>query len=192
MDAPFGYVPFILFLFSPSQSQIYRLLFSPFLRFFIPLLCVSVAILIRREWKIFITYEGIPLQLARCLCVMIAQYGIAFYLTKNTLLNATLLLNASPLFIPLLEWIFIGHRPGKSTILGALLSFLGVILVLHPDRSLFSLMSGIGLFAALGQAGSQVLYGVRAKKENLLATQYFLFLFTSLVALAVYLHTRTF
>jgi drug/metabolite transporter (DMT)-like permease len=123
----------------------------------------------------------------RCLCVLTSQYGIAYYMTKHTLLNGTVLLNSAPLFIPLLEWIFLGHRPGKSTIVGALVAFLGVLLVLKPDRSLFTALVGVGLLAALGQAGSQVLYGLKSKSENLLASLFYLFLFTTLFASLVLL-----
>lgn len=154
--------------------------FLVFLRFFIPFLFILILFSIRWEWKVLIFSTHIPLQLFRCACVLVSQYGIVFYLTKNTLLNATVLLNTAPLFIPIIEWIFLGHRPGKSTILGALLAFLGVILILHPNRSLFTPISGIGLLAAIGQAGSQVLYGLKPKSENPLASLFYLFLFSSL------------
>lgn len=139
------------------------------------------------KWRLLVSSKHIWLQLARCLCVLIAQYGIAFYLTKNTLLNATVLLNSSPLFIPLIEWLFLKQIPGKSTIFGALLAFLGVILVLHPDKSLFTPMSGIGILAALGQSGSQVLYGLKSKSENLLSSLFYLFFFTSLVSFLIFI-----
>lgn len=157
------------------------------LRFAIPLCCVLLMILIRNQWTLLREASQLPLQLLRSLCILIAQYGIAFYLTTHSLLNATVLLNASPLFIPLIEWVFLGHRPGKSTILGALIAFFGVILVLQPDRSLFTLMSAVGLLAALSQASSQVLYGLRSKAENPLTSLFYLFLFTSLVSLIIFL-----
>lgn len=161
-----------------------------FLRFIVPLFFVIFLILIRKEWKTLHSSTHLPLQLLRALCVLVTQYAIAYYISKSTLLNATVLLNASPLFIPLIEWTFQGHRPGKSTILGALIAFFGVILVLQPDRSLFSAMTGVGLLAAASQASSQVLYGLRAKTENTLASLFYLFFFTSLFSLIPYLFAK--
>jgi drug/metabolite transporter (DMT)-like permease len=177
----------ISFLFLKINLAYFDYFFLLFLRFFIPLLMVMGLLTVRWEWKGLLSSTHLTLQLFRCLCVLVAQYGVAFYITQNTLLNATVLLNASPLFIPLMEWMFLGHRPGKSTIVGALLAFLGVILVLNPDRSLFTPLSAIGLLAAIGQAGSQVLYGQRARTEHLLTTLFYLFLFTTLFSGAIFL-----
>jgi drug/metabolite transporter (DMT)-like permease len=177
----------ISFLFLKINLSFINYYFLLFLRFFVPLILVIGVISISRKWKGIFSLKHIGLQLARALCVIVSQYGIAFYISANTLLNATVLLNSAPLFIPLIEWIFLKRRPGKSTIWGALLAFFGVILVLNPDRSLFSAMSGIGLIAALGQAGSQVLYGIRSRNENLSRSLFYLFLFTSSFALLVFL-----
>jgi drug/metabolite transporter (DMT)-like permease len=177
------------FLFLKINLTYLDYFFLLFLRFFGPLLLIVVITATGWKWKELITSKHFGLQLARSGCVLISQYGLAFYLTKNSLLNATVLLNAAPLFIPLLEWIFLKHRPGNSTIFGALLAFLGVILVLKPDSSLFTAMSGIGILAALGQAGSQVLYGLKSKKENILSSLFYLFLFTTLCSFLVFLFT---
>lgn len=174
-------------LFLKINLQYISYFFLVFLRFFIPLLFIIPFILTGKNWRENFHMREIWLQLARATCVLVAQYSFAYYVTQNTLLNATVLLNASPLFIPLIEWGFLKRTPGKSTLLGALLSFFGVILVLNPDASLFTLMSGIGILAALGQAGSQVLYGYKSKKENLTSSLFYLFLLTSLPAFIIFL-----
>lgn len=153
-----------------------------FLRFSVPFLFVLALLALRWDWKHLFVSPRIGLQLLRSLCVLVSQYGVAYYIASNSLLNATMLLNASPLFIPLIAWIFQGHRPGKSTIVGVSVAFIGVILVLHPDSSLFSYVSAIGLIAAVAQAGSQVLYGLKSKKENLLVSLFYLFFFTTVVS----------
>lgn len=162
-------------------------LFLLFLRFSIPLVFVLILLTLSGKWRVVPASKHIRLQLLRCFCVLISQYGMAYYITQNTLLSATVLLNTSPLFIPLIEWVFQGHRPGRSTVLGALLAFLGVILVLQPDSSLFSPLTAIGVIAALGQAGSQVLYGLKSKQENPLASLFYLFFFTTLISGLIFL-----
>ena len=151
-----------------------------FLRFSVPFLFVLALLIIRWEWRFLFVAPHIRLQLLRAFCVLIAQYGVAYYILSNSLLNATVLLNASPIFIPLIAWIFQGQRLGKSTLVGVSVAFLGMILVLHPDSSLLSTVSFIGLLAAVAQAGSQVLYGLKSKKENLLVSLFYLFFFTTL------------
>ncbi len=182
----------ISFLFLKFNLEYLDYFFLLFLRFFLPFIVALGAVLISWKWRELVASWNIWLQLARCACVLISQYGIAYYMTKNTLLNATVLLNASPLFIPLIEWVCLKQHPhpGKSTILGALLAFFGVILVLHPDRSLFTAISGIGLLAALGQAGSQVLYGLKPQQESPLMSIFHLFFLSSLFSLAVFLISR--
>lgn len=155
------------------------------LRFSIPLIVVTLIIILFRDWKAFKTTIG--LQISRALCVVIAQYGFAYYISKNTLLNATVLLNAAPLFIPLIEWLFLKHKPGKSTIAGALISFFGVILILRPTASLFTPLSAVGLIAAVAQASSQILFGMRPKSQSVLSGLFYLFLLTSAFSLFVFL-----
>jgi drug/metabolite transporter (DMT)-like permease len=175
------------FLFLKVNLTYFDYAFLLFLRFFGPLLLLVLFATLWRVWKEHFAFKRLGLQLARSGCVLVAQYGIAFYITKNSLLNATVLLNASPLFIPLLERIFLKQRPGKSTIVGALLSFFGMLLVLHPDKSLFTAMSALGILAALGQAGSQVLYGLKPKSESLFGSLVILFSLTSVGSFLVLL-----
>jgi drug/metabolite transporter (DMT)-like permease len=180
----------VSFLFLKINLLYVDYFFLLFLRFFIPLLLVIILIIISWKWKKIISSKHIWLQLGRAFCVLVSQYGIAFYITKNSLLNATVLLNSSPLFIPVIEWIFLKQRPGKSTLLGASLAFFGVVLILHPDASLFTAMSAIGILAALGQAGSQVLYGLKSKSENLLSSLFYLFFLTTLFSFLVFILSK--
>lgn len=184
LSATFLSVSFLFLKINLTYINYFLLLF---LRFLIPLLFVVITLTISWNWKQMLSLAYLPLQLSRCLCVLVAQYAIAFYIAKSNILNATVLLNASPLFIPFIEWGFLGHRPGKSTIISALLSFIGVILILQPGRSLFSLLSGVGLLAALGQAGSQVLYGLKSKNEHPLTSLFYLFFFATFVSGIIFL-----
>src|SRR5262245_10146373 len=84
----------VSFLFLKINLEHFSYFFLLFLRFFVPLLFVAAIMTIRWQWKRIAAAKNIWLQLARCGCVLIAQYAIAFYISKNTLLNATVLLNA--------------------------------------------------------------------------------------------------
>lgn len=111
-------------------------------------------------------FENIRMQLLRACFVLGSQYSFFSYLQSNTLLNATVLLNTGPLFIPLIEWGVLRSRVGLSSWAGIIVSFVGVLCILQPDAGIFSLNSAIGLFAGLSQGASQVVFGFTARSER--------------------------
>lgn len=104
--------------------------------------------------------------LLRACFVLSSQYCFFYYLEHNTLFNATVLLNTGPLFIPLIERGVFGHPVSRATWTGVIVSFVGVLCILQPDRGIFSLLSLIGLMAGLGQAASQTVFGRNAKETK--------------------------
>lgn len=174
----------LLFLKINLGSLNYFLLI--FLRFLIPLAVVTSFVLAFWQWKTLFFVPRLGLQVSRCGCILVAQYCMAYYLMQRSLLNATVLFNAGPLFIPFLERFFLKRPIGKSTLVGALISLFGVLLILQPDKSLFTPISAIGILGAFAQAGSQVLYGLRSR-ENLTTGLFYLFFFGSLFSGGIYL-----
>ncbi len=85
----------------------------------------------------------------------LANFGLLLLAVQSiSLVNAMLLCNAAPLFIPLVDWIW--RRSPINTKLwpGILLGFLGILFILHPrfDLSvgaLYGLGSGICLAVAM-------------------------------------------
>ena len=116
-----------------------------------------------------------------------AQYSFYYYLEQNTLMNAMVLLNTGPLFIPLIERVVAGSKIGKSTIASLVVGFLGVLCVLQPDQGIFTLMSLIGLLSGLCQGISQVLFGINVGKERYDLGVLSLFFFSSLFSLLPFL-----
>ncbi|MBS0653594.1 MAG: DMT family transporter [Verrucomicrobia bacterium] len=157
-----------------------------FLRFFVPFLLILPYVL----WKVgipkFSQLGNLRLQLGRVGCILVYQYAIFYYLTKTTLLDATVLQNTAPFFIPLIEKIFMEHRIKKELILGMLISFIGVLFILRPDRGIFGSLSIIGLIAALGQAGSQVFFGMQSRAERQETNLFYLFFFSSIVSFLLF------
>lgn len=158
-----------------------------FLRFLVPLLLILPYFL----WKV-----GIPrfsqigtfhLQLGRVGCILIYQYAIFYYLTKTSLLNATVLQNTAPLFIPLIEKIFMNHPIKKKVIFGMLISFIGVLCIIRPNDGIINALGLIGLIAALGQAGSQVFFGLQSKAESAETNVFYLFFFSTIASFFIFL-----
>ncbi len=156
------------------------------LRFFVPLLLVLPFLFFSGSYKTVSLFHIPSNQILRSLCVCVAQYSIFYYLTKSSLLNATVLLNTGPLFIPILERIFYKHEIEKSTWVSLFLCLAGVIFILQPDRDILSVISLIGLIAGLGQAGSQVLYGKNAHKEKNDVNLFYLFFLAPFSACFLY------
>lgn len=158
-----------------------------FWRFFASFFICFLFFLIKNQLKGFFNFKDIKLQLLRVLFLLGAQYSFFYYLHKNTLLNATVLLNTGPLFIPLIEKCILGNKVGKSTWIAIVISFIGMLCILQPDGGIFSLMSFIGLFAGISQGASQVVFGMTSKKENVEINLLHLFLLCMLATMIPYL-----
>ncbi len=122
-------------------------------------------------------FENIKLHFIRAFFVLGAQYSFYYYIQKDTLLNGVVLLSLGPIFIPIIEFIVTRNPIGKSTWIGLVISFLGMLCILQPDAGLFSLLSLIGALAGLFQGCSQVVFGLSSKSEKTeLSTLYMFFL----------------
>lgn len=131
----------------------------------------------------FFPIKNIRLNLLRALFVIGSQYSIVYYLEGNTLLNATVLLNTGPLFMPFIERVLLKHEIGKSTWIGLVVSFIGVVCILQPDKGIISKMSLIGLFGGFCMGVSQVIFGISQREEKSYMSVLYLFFFCALFSL---------
>ena len=74
-----------------------------------------------------------------------------YYVSLRTLplMDATLLLNTSALFSPLLAVVFAGKRERWTVWVGVLIGFVGVVAVLRPGSAVFQPMSLVALLSGL-------------------------------------------
>ncbi|MBM3192060.1 MAG: DMT family transporter, partial [Chlamydiae bacterium] len=128
-----------------------------FWRFIAAFILYGVYLAIRRELKHLWPVRHLWIHLARAFFILTAQYTFYYYIQKTNLLNAVVLLNTGPLFIPLVEWGLLRNKIGKSTWISIGVAFVGVLCVLQPHTGIFSYSSFIGLSAGVCQAFSQVL-----------------------------------
>lgn len=137
-----------------------------FWRYFSGLLLCFTLLWIFKRLKHGLRIKNLKMHLLRAFFVFGAQYSFYYYIEKNTLLNGVVLLNTGPMFIPLIERLVLRTRVGASSWISTFASFVGVILVLQPDRGIFSPISGIGLLAGLCQGASQVVFGINSRVER--------------------------
>jgi drug/metabolite transporter (DMT)-like permease len=182
---------FTLFAKFAIENTSYFLLI--FLRFGIPLvLLVPYLLWSASSIKELFLLSNFKMQILRCGCLLVYQYSIFYYLMHSTLLDATVMQNTAPLFMPVLERIFFKHPFEKKVIFSIVISFVGVLCILQPDQSIFAKLSIAGFLAPLGQAGSQVLYGHQAKHENQKSNLFYLFFLCSLVSVIVFVVSKEF
>lgn len=89
-----------------------------------------------------------PKHLWRALTGLTAMYGFFYAIAHLPLSNAMIFTYSSPLFIPLVAWIFLKEAMTVRAWVSAGIGFLGVILVCKPDHGLMNHFAIIGLGSA--------------------------------------------
>jgi drug/metabolite transporter (DMT)-like permease len=78
------------------------------------------------------------LHLLRAVTGTACWYALFFAITQIPLANATLLTYSAPLWMPLIAWLVTRQEVSKATWAGAVLGFIGVVLVLQPQGHSFN------------------------------------------------------
>jgi len=96
----------------------------------------------------FFKTEKIWMHTWRAVIGLIAMYGFFYAIAHLKLSNAMVFTYSSPIFIPLIAWLFLKEKITKSMFLAAAIGLIGVIFVAKPDAGMFNQMSVIGLGAS--------------------------------------------
>jgi drug/metabolite transporter (DMT)-like permease len=129
----------------------------------------------------------------RAVVGLIAMYGFFYAIAHLKLSNAMVFTYSSPVFIPLVAWLFLKEKITPIMAIAASLGFIGVILVAKPDSGMFNLLSGIGLVSSFLAAMAFVT--VRALTDTEPATRivfYFCLFGTMLSAIPMFWLWRTY
>mgnify|MGYP002714064328 CR=1 FL=1 len=84
----------------------------------------------------------------RAVVGLIAMYGFFYAIAHLKLSNAMVFTYSSPIFIPLIAWLFLKEKITRSMLLAAVIGLAGVLFVAKPDSGLFNQISLIGLIAS--------------------------------------------
>ena len=174
-------------LFVKLASPFFSFYQLAFLRFLIPLLILIPFVTQAKSRYLILKTSRIKAYFLRALLVAVGQLSIFYYISRSSVLNAIVLLNTGPLFIPILTWIFLKHPLRISTIISILISFSGVLLILGPDQGLFTLLSFAGLLAGFCNGASQVVYGYNVSEEANIVSLFYLYFFTTFLTLFPFL-----
>lgn len=118
------------------------------------------------KWPKSIEVKNFKVVIGRALNGLFNLAFIFLAVQKTTLINATLLANSAPFFVPLILWFWmripINHKVWPAMVAG----FLGMALILQPNNKLFDIGAAYAILAAIGLAFSIVLTRMATKSEN--------------------------
>jgi drug/metabolite transporter (DMT)-like permease len=138
----------------------------------------------------FITHKPM-MHLWRALVGLAAMYGFFYAIAHLPLSNAMVFTYSSPVFIPLVAWLFLKERITPLMLIAALVGLVGVILVAKPNAQMFNWLSFVGISSSFLAAMAFVT--VRALTTTEPATRivfYFCLIATVVSAIPMYWHWR--
>lgn len=96
----------------------------------------------------FFKTEKLWMHTWRAIVGLSAMYGFFYAIAHLKLSNAMVFTYSSPIFIPLIAWLFLKEKVTFSMLLAAVLGLCGVLCVAKPDQGMFNQISVIGLSAS--------------------------------------------
>ncbi len=160
---------------------------STFLRYFAPLLLVVTILAWNNTWDSLRPQVNLFLHFLRGLLAAIGQLSLSYYLTKATLVNATMLWATGPIYIPIIVHFLYKEKTPKVTWLSIGICLIGVILMVKPTNGIFDPFSVWGIIAGFSTAFSQILWGRNSEKGSITENLFYLYVFAAILTLGVWL-----
>ncbi len=170
---------FILLKYHTSNAELV------FFRFFISLLLLVPFLVLHpkyRPLKQTLKIHVWPVYLVRLISGMISVYAYFYALHYISLSDAVLLNYTSPLFIPLVFWIWKGVGIQKRLWPGLILGFIGVAVTVKAEFTNLHLMYIIGLLAGVTAAISYCAVRLQNFTETPIRINFYFFLGGTLVS----------
>ena len=125
----------------------------------------------------------IALHILRAAAGLLSQVLMFVAVKKLPLVNAVLLANSAPLFIPLVTWVWLRKRINGMVWVGVFTGFGGVVLILRPSMALLkNPYALLAISAALFSAFALVSVNQLSKTEPPRRILFYYFLFSSVAA----------
>ena len=97
----------------------------------------------------FVKTEKLWMHTWRSIVGLAAMYGFFYAIAHLKLSNAMVFTYSSPIFIPVIAWLFLKEKITIAMICAAVLGFIGVFCVAKPDQGLLNRISVIGIASSL-------------------------------------------
>lgn len=97
----------------------------------------------------FVKTEKLWMHSWRSIVGLAAMYGFFYAIAHLKLSNAMVFTYSSPIFIPLIAWLFLKEKVTTAMLCAASLGFIGVFCVAKPDQGLLNWISIVGISSSL-------------------------------------------
>lgn len=97
----------------------------------------------------FVKTQKLWMHTWRSIVGLTAMYGFFYAIAHLKLSNAMVFSYSSPIFIPLIAWLFLKEKITSPMILAAVIGLIGVLFVAKPDQGLFNQLSIIGIISSI-------------------------------------------
>lgn len=97
----------------------------------------------------FVKTEKLWMHTWRSIVGLAAMYGFFYAIAHLKLSNAMVFTYSSPIFIPVIAWLFLKEKITIAMLCAAVLGFFGVFCVAKPDQGLLNWISVIGIASSL-------------------------------------------
>jgi drug/metabolite transporter (DMT)-like permease len=134
------------------------ILFTRFIFCFV----ILIPIILQSRGRVLIT-DRLSLILLRCLLGFLSMATYLLAIVYVPLVNAVLLKNTTPLFVPLLLLVFLRKRLNKLSMICLIVGFIGITLIIKPTASSINPYLIFGLISGLFGAGVLVLTRILTK-----------------------------
>lgn len=112
------------------------------------------------------------------------NYAFVFFAVQRIpLVNVVLLNNSSPLFIPLIIWIWKKVKISKQLWLGIIVGFLGIALILRPNAEFLNIGAFFAIASAICVSISMIAQRRLVKKASVYTISFYYFLISTLISL---------
>lgn len=119
----------------------------------------------------------------RILSALLALFLMFYALKFMPLMNALLLNNTAPLFVPIIAYFLTGAKTPHKAWLGIVIGFIGIVLILHPDQHIFSNPASlIALISGILAALAIVQLRLISKTSSVIQMLFYYFLVSTLVS----------
>ena len=141
----------------------------------------------------FIKTDKLWMHTWRSIVGLAAMYGFFYAIAHLKLSNAMVFSYSSPIFIPLIAYLFLKERISKGMIIAAVIGLMGVLLVAKPDQGVFNAISFIGLGACFLSAMAFVTVRALTNTEPPERIVFYFCIFGTLISsIPMYWHWRVF
>jgi drug/metabolite transporter (DMT)-like permease len=152
--------------------------------------CLTMTLIISSFKKFSVLWTSkIKFHIIRGIAGVLAFSCFAFAISKIPLVNASLLNNTSPIFIPIMTFLWFRVKIDKNIWWGISVGFIGIIFILDPSASEF-LKTGdlFGLASGIFMSIAYVALGVLTKTESFLTILFYYSLISVLIFLPLALN----